>query len=177
MGPGTFWGLFLVLMGIALILKTFFKLDIPVIRIIFALLFILLGFKILFGNFKYNKFKSDGNDIIFGEMNINADNLKHENYNIIFGKGIFDLRDIDINVTGTKYLKIGCVFGGVDLILKDSMPVKISIESVFSGGQLPDGSSTVFGNSTYISPNYDPLKPHFNIRLELVFSGVNGKRI
>ena len=175
MGPGTFWGLFLILIGVALILKVIFHIEIPIFKAILAIFFILFGLKILFGNFKFSSFSTDGNDVIFGEMRITSQNLNFDEYNIIFGKGLFDLRDLNLEKEGTKFVKIVSVFGGTEILLDEDMPVKISTESVFSGGKLPDGNPTAFGTSTYISPDYDPLKPHLILNIEMVFSGVNFK--
>ncbi len=176
MGAGTFWGLFLILVGIALLLKVIFKIDIPVFKIVLASFFILLGIRILFGNFNLHRFKTSGNDALFSEIKVTSENFNYPEYNMIFGKGTFDLRDLDIQKTGTKYVKIDIVFGGVEIVLNQDTPVKITTESVFAGGKLPDGNSTAFGTSTYISPNYDPVKPHLNMRIEMVFGGIDIKR-
>jgi predicted membrane protein len=175
MGPGTFWGLLLILIGAALIIKVLFHIEIPVFKVVIAAFFILIGLKILFGNFHFHKFRNNGNDVIFGEMRITADNLEFPEYNIIFGKGVFDLRNLNLE-NGSQRLKIATVFGGAEIILPENLPVKITSDFVFSGGKLPDGNSTAFGSSTYISPEYDPMKPHFNLRIEGVFSGVDVKR-
>jgi len=173
MAPGVFWGLFLILIGIALVMKVIFRMDIPVGKVVFALFFILIGFKLLFSDFSFKRYKTGGNDVIFGEMYIKGVDMKNDEYDIIFGKGTFDLRDIDlVNMTSNRF-KIACVFGGVDIIINDTLPIKITSESVFAGGRFPDGNSTAFGTSTYVSPNYDPLKPHLNLKLEMVFGGAN----
>ena len=43
MGPAIFWGLFLIFIGFALIIKYVFNLDIPVGKIVIALFFIFIG--------------------------------------------------------------------------------------------------------------------------------------
>ncbi len=49
MGPAIFRGLFLIIIGFALIIKYVFDLDIPVVKIVIALFLIFLGIKLLVG--------------------------------------------------------------------------------------------------------------------------------
>ena len=175
MGPGTFWGILLVLIGTSLIFKVLFHIDIPVLKIVLALFFILLGIKILVGHTGFFKFDRKGNDIIFGEMRVTANNLDYDEYNVIFGNGIFDLRDIEFKDSLNRYLKIATVFAGTEIILNGDLPVKIDSEAVFGGVRHPDGNSTAFGNTSYISSSYDPIKPHLIIKTETVFGGVDVK--
>lgn len=65
---GLFWGFILILLGISVMIKAVFKIDIPLIKILF-------GF-----NFKSH---SSGN-IIFQKSRITASKLKNE-YNVVFG--------------------------------------------------------------------------------------------
>mgnify|MGYP003990967287 FL=1 len=55
---GLFWGVMLVLFGASMILRAVFNLDIPIFRIIFALVIIYFGVKLLLGR---QSFKSDEN--------------------------------------------------------------------------------------------------------------------
>jgi predicted membrane protein len=52
------------------------------------------------------------------------------------------------------------------------MPVRIVADAVFSGAELPDGSTAVFGTSTYESESYTPDSTHLKIKLDVVFGGV-----
>ena len=86
---GLFWGVLLVLIGISVIVKTVLKIDVPIFKIVFALVLIYFGLKLLFGTSHKTK-----DTIIFNnsKMTISA---KSDEYNVIFGSGEIDLRNID----------------------------------------------------------------------------------
>jgi len=89
---GVFWGAMLVLLGISMIIKTVFKIDIPILRLIFALIIIYWGVKLLFGT---SMKKSDENNVIFDNARITQVEDGGE-YNVIFGKSVIDLSDIEL---------------------------------------------------------------------------------
>jgi hypothetical protein len=45
------------------------------------------------------------------------------------------------------------------------------VESAFSGTELPNGNSAVFGSTTYTSPNFDEGQPYLDLKLDVVFGG------
>ena len=49
MGAGLFWGAFLLLLGVALIIKVVFNVDFPVFKVLVGIFLVLIGFKVLFG--------------------------------------------------------------------------------------------------------------------------------
>jgi predicted membrane protein len=171
MGAGLIWGILLLLIGIGMIIKVVFNVDFPLIKILFALFIIFIGFKLLFGSFNIDfNFRGNANDVIFAESFF--DNIDdRDEYNVIFGKAVFDLRDYKIE-PGKNKLKVNTIFAGTRIILNDSTPVKIKAESVFGGSRLPDGSSTGFGTTYFTSENYDEGKDHLVIYTDVVFGGI-----
>ncbi len=79
-----FWGLIVILIGISIIVKAVFKIDIPVFRMVFAFLLIYWGVKIMFGDVFSRK--SEGT-VVFNEAKFNASSKNNE-YNVIFGRVI-----------------------------------------------------------------------------------------
>ena len=51
MGAGIFWGAFLLLLGVALIVKVVFNVDFPVFKVLIGIFLVLLGLKVIFGKF------------------------------------------------------------------------------------------------------------------------------
>ena len=49
MGAGIFWGAFLLLLGIALIIKVVFQVEFPVFKVVVGIFLVLIGLKVLFG--------------------------------------------------------------------------------------------------------------------------------
>jgi len=170
MGHTLFWGFLLILIGFSLIFKIVFNLDFPLFKVIVAFLFIFIGLRILFGSTGFNFNRRTHNDVLFSERKYSSFNDKKE-YNVVFGKGVYDFRDINLHGS-TKKIRISTVFGGSEIKLSRNIPVKILVDAAFAGVELPNGNSAVFGNAVYESPGFDPHQPYLQIKLEAVFAGV-----
>jgi len=175
MGHTLFWGLLLIILGIALILRIVFNLDFPIFKIFIAFVLIYLGIKILFGSFgtKIHFYSDNEKDIIFSERNF-SNFEKNGQYSTVFGKSTFDFRGYDLQGE-IRHLKISTVFGGTEIKIDKDLPVRIKLESAFSGVDLPNGNSSVFGSTTYESPAFSPDKPYLDLKLEVVFGGMEVK--
>ena len=174
MGSTLFWGLLLVVIGLSLIFKIVFNIDFPLLKIIIAFAFIFLGIKMLFGSFGSSDRLKEGeneSDVFFKEKRYDNFN-KHKDYNVIFGKGVYDFREYDLENDARK-IKISSVFGSADIKLNKDLPVKIKVDAAFAGAQLPNGNSAVFGTSVYESPELNPNLPFLEIKIDVVFGGVD----
>jgi len=173
MGGGFFWGLLLVIIGVSMIIKVVFHIDIPVFRIIIAFFFVFLGIKILTGNSHPFSNNRGPNDVIFGESNVSYQNKDvPKEQNIIFGKGTLDLRQLDSTALPAQ-IEINTVFGSSEIYLNKSIQVRIKVDAVFSGATLPNNNTSAFGSSYYESPGFDNSKPFLYINVNVVFGGVN----
>ncbi len=176
MDSGLFWGLLLIIIGLSLILKVVFHIDFPVVKIMVAFFFIYLGIKILVGNFSAPMFRSGPHDVAFGEGSFKEIIQPAKEYHVVFGKGNFDFRNINLPDSGHIETKISTVFGGTEILLDASTPVRIKADAAFSGTQLPNGNSAVFGTVNYESENFDEMKPYLLLKTEVVFGGVDIRR-
>ncbi len=167
MFSGLFWGLMLILIGLSVILKSVFHINLPIVRIIFALILIYWGVTLL----SNKKSKDNDETIMFKDSSILIEEAESEK-TIIFGSGKINLSDI-ILTDENYHLKVNVIFGsGVVYVPKD-FPAIIKVSAVFGEGRLPDGSTEVFGDSVYKSPDYDRSIPHLILDLDVVFgSGV-----
>jgi len=170
MGAAIFWGSILIVIGIALLIKVVFNVDFPIFKILVAFVFFFIGIRILLGSFGVFNFHSGPNDVIFGEKFYSAP-YDHPEYNVIFSKGVFDFRNVDLS-QGTQSVKISTVFGGSQIKISKDMPVRIVADAVFAGAELPDGNTAVFGNSSYQSSTYKSDSAHLDIKVDVVFGGV-----
>jgi predicted membrane protein len=170
MGAAIFWGSILIVIGISLLIKVVFNIDFPIFKILVAFLFFFIGIRILLGSFGVFNFQTGPNDVIFSEKLYSAP-YEHSEYNVIFSKGVFDFRNVDLS-SGTQNIKISTVFGGSQIKISDDMPVKINADAVFAGAELPDGNTAVFGNSSYTSKSFNPDSAYLNIKVDVVFGGV-----
>lgn len=174
MGPAIFWGLFLIFIGFALIIKYVFNLDIPVVKIVIALFFICIGIKLLIGETKFFHTSQKETDIIFNETRLNGKDINGSEYNVIFGKLVLDLRDFELSDL-PKRLEINTIFGATEIMINDSLPIHVKVEAVFSGARLPNGNTVAFGNSEYSSSSYNPSDKFLMIKGDVIFGGLEIK--
>lgn len=172
MGSSIFWGVLLIIIGLCLVIKVVFNIDFPVFKVIIAFIFIYIGLKIILGhNFRPFHEKKTETEVIFGESSFN--NVEHDKeYNVIFSKGNFDLRNIPLQEVGPTRVKITTVFGGAKILIDKNKPIRIKTDAVFSGAQMPNGNSTSFGTTLYTSDSLDVSKPFLDVKADVVFGGL-----
>lgn len=170
MGTGLFWGAFLLILGIALIIKVVFNVDFPVFKVIVGIFLILLGIKILFGRFVAPSHNFDSEDTIFNEKVYDNPESGKE-YTVLFGKGVYDFTGVDLS-KGSFNTKVSTVFGGTQIIIPRDKPVKIKADAVFAGAELPEGNTAVFGTTVFESDSWSSDSAGIYIKLEVVFGGV-----
>lgn len=164
-------GIVFIFIGISFIAKVFFKIDFPVFKILVALFFLYIGFKILFGSFGISSFKSNGNNAVFSEMNVEATATDGSEYNAVFGKVVIDLRNIKLTEPKTR-IEVNAVFGGAEILINSETPLRIQSDVAFGGIDLPEGGSGGFGSSGYTSPAYDKDSNYVYLELSAVFGGI-----
>jgi len=145
----------MIVIGFALIIKYVFNLDIPVGKIVIALFFIFIGIKLLVGQTKFFHTSNKETNIIFNDTRLNGKDISASEYNVIFGKLVLDLRDIELSDL-PKRLEVNTIFGATEILINDSLPIHIKTEAVFSGARLPNGNTVTFGSSEYSTFSYNP---------------------
>ena len=171
MGGSFFWGVLLVIIGISMIIKVVFDVDIPIFRLIFAFIFIFIGIKVLTGNFNVHPDSKRPNDVIFGNSTFSYKDTLPNEQNIIFGRGYIDLRQID-SASLPSEIEINTVFGSGEVIIRKDMQVRIKIDAVFSGATLPNNNTSAFGSTYYESPDFDKGKPFLYVKISVVFGNI-----
>ena len=170
MGAGLFWGAFLLLLGIALIIKVVFNVDFPVVKILFGFFLIFLGLKVLFGKFVFPHGHFGPDETIFNER-VYSEPERGKEYTVLFARGVYDFTNVDLS-KGDFNVKINTVFGGSMIKIKRDMPVKIDADAVFAGAELPEGNTAVFGSAQYVSESWSRDTACLNIKTGVVFGGL-----
>src|SRR6056297_2117462 len=140
-------GILFVLIGISIILRTLLNIDIPIVKIFFAIILIYIGVRMLTGPFAFTNIKSGENAVIFGESTFKSIPKDNE-YKILFGHGKNDLRNIDSTETPEK-LTIHVLFGSADLYLDKNIPVNIKADAAFAKAEMPHGRTASFRDKHY----------------------------
>ncbi|MDH5717283.1 MAG: LiaF-related protein [Spirochaetia bacterium] len=167
---GAFWGVFLIIVGLTILLRVFFNIDLPIIRIFFGLFIIAVGISVLTG--KGWQFK-DASNTIFSENTFIAEG-NEKKYNVIFSKGKIDLTNIKITNVNLE-IEINSIFAENKILIDNEIPMHIKINSAFAGVFTPDGSITSFGSFNYSNKKYDKSKPYLKVIVNSVFASVKIK--
>ena len=170
MATGIFWGAFLLLLGAVLIIKVVFNLDFPVGKVIIGIFLVVLGVKLLFGRFGHHSFRGPSESTVFNERIYHNPDPDKE-YSVVFAKGVYDFTGVDLS-GGSYRTEISTIFGGSQIIIPREAPVRITADAVFSGAELPDGNTAVFGTTVYESESFSPDSAYIDIKLNVVFGGV-----
>ena len=176
MSSSIFWGIILILIGLSLILKVVFHVDFPFFKFLFAFFLIYLGIRIFIGkDFRLFSDAGDEQTVIFSQRTITrVENGKE--YNVIFGNGIFDLRNFQDSTDEKTEIKLNTIFGSSEVLVSDSVSLEIKAHTVFAGSKMPDGNTTAFGESGYSTRGYTQ-KPDLRIESNTVFGGFLVKKM
>ena len=164
---GLFWGVMLVLFGVSMILRAVFNLDIPIFRIIFALIIIYFGIKLLVGR---QAFKSEKNFSMFRSSTVTMKESGGE-YDVIFGQSNIDLTNIDISESSKK-VSVDVVFGSANLLIDPNVPMKLKVSTVFADCKLPNRNINFFGDSNYKTPAFVEGENYLLLNIDVVFGSV-----
>jgi hypothetical protein len=172
MGIGLFIGVLIILLGLGIIVNVIFHIHIPIFMILFGLILIYIGLKIILGPwFSFPICHGESGNVIFHERTYRGLSGDSKEYNAVFGKAVVDLRDIELKEKVTR-IKINAVFGGVKVLLSAATPVRIKADAVFGGVQLPENVTGAFGTSTYQSRNFNENQNYLLIEGASVFGGI-----
>jgi hypothetical protein len=141
---GLFWGIILILLGASIIIRIFFHIHIPIVRIVFALILIYLGIRVLVGG---NWLCYQGNRTCFGSSTISLASGNNE-YKVIFGSTAIDAT-AEVTGSAPERTQIKTVFGESKLTIASSIPTVVHVNAAFGEARLPDGNSLSFGETTY----------------------------
>jgi predicted membrane protein len=166
-----FWGIFLLLIGFALLARVILNLEFPVLKVIIGLFLILTGIRIMVGDFRLWPLRTADNEIFFRSAKIIPGRDMQPGYQVVFSQAAFDLSRIDPGEAG-KRISMNSVFSGSTIYLPPGQPVIIQVDAVFSSVKMPGRNTPVLGRGHYKSENFDPENPHLSINVNIVFGSV-----
>ncbi len=164
-----FWGVILILIGIAVVSNSFFHISIPVSTLIVALILIAIGIQMMTGGYwgaEHHHWHGFGYQVIKYEPGSGD-----KQYDLKYKGMTLDLSGVTLD-KGTVTIDINGSFGGGIVILNPELPVKIDANISFGGVTFPDGSVIGFGQGGYRSRNYTDGSPCLLIRVNASFGGL-----
>lgn len=170
MAPGLFWGVLLVLIGLAAIFRVVF--DVNLFGVLFAMFLIFVGITMLVGKpWMFHQRKGE-RDVMFEDRSVQEQPSDHSEYNVIFGRSVYDFRDITFPNDEPISIKINTIFGNTIIRINKDMPLKIKSDAVFASSAMPDGNSVVFGSIHYNTDSFAIKTHHLYIDAPVVFGSV-----
>lgn len=166
------WGIIFIALGILILIKTIFGIDIPIFRILIALAFLYVGILLLINPPQSKVFISHSNthsqQTVFGKRNFTHGELA-ANYQITFGQSTIDLRAIKLDKPASTDINIS--FGSATLRLNPEIPTLITANASFGKVAFPDDTEITMGNHTYRSHPHE-VEPLLNIRANISFGSL-----
>ncbi len=159
---GIFWGILLIAVGAWFILRHYFPVRIPVLRVIVAILFIYAGVRVLVRGPEMRPLS------VFSESHQKYTPGWDRDYSIIFGTGDVDLTGVTLGGTGVR-TQVNVVFGSGVLRFNPALPVRIDMSAAFGAVETPDGRSVSFGDSVYTTRTYRDGAPALVVHATAVF--------
>jgi hypothetical protein len=160
----TYWAGILILAGILLVLRNVFKLDIPVMGVIFPVIIISWGINILMGSKPFFDIETN---VVFHNGQTTTVHGRSQ-HNVAFGKGDYDLRNIQVTTENVR-VDVDAVFSTASVRIDPRVPTRVKASSVFGSARLPDGSMVSFGDRTYYTKAYREGSPYVDVRADVVF--------
>ncbi len=170
MGPGFFWGVLLIVIGLSIIFKVVF--GVSILRVAIAIAFILLGIRILIGKPTLSRNESDS-DVLFSNRIYTEFPTTNTEYSTVFSKSVYNFGDAAIPTDKILKLEFNTVFGDSQIILPEGLPVRIKGEAVFGAVKLPNGNAAAFGSADYVSEHDSALSHFVQIEANAVFGNID----
>lgn len=140
-----FWGILIILLGISIFLKGF-GINLPLVKVFFAIIIIMFGVKLLLGGKPHIR--------ISGNHRSNHSSMIYSNnqgeYNMVFSSGVIDLTDLQADA---KNLEITVVFGSATVYLPADLNFDIDPTSVFGATVMPRRKSAAYNASSRNTQN------------------------
>ncbi len=170
MAPGFFWGIVLILIGLSIIFRIAF--GISLFRIIIAVIIIAIGIRILVGHHGTFAFRTNKNDVVFGDHTYTEAPKEDSEYNTIFSSAVYDFRNVTFENNKPINVKVNTIFGKSVIRINRDTPVRIKADAVFGGATMPNGNSVAFGTNYHTSENYSDSTSYLYIKADVVFGAV-----
>lgn len=162
-----FWGVLLIVFGALLIVKKYVPFNLPVGRIVIALVFVYLGVRIILRGPTVR----DENTVVFGSRTTLSGEVRgSRDYNVIFGSSDIDFTTMPADDAARE---VNVIFGSGTLRVNPETPVKIVMSAVFGSVRSPDGSTVSFGDRTWTSAAYREGSPALRVKAAAVFGSLN----
>ena len=162
---GIFWGCLLILVGIAIVLKSLMHINLPLFQIGAAFILIWIGMKIILGGF-------GSNSGVYGYRiyRFDPDN-PDQTFRYSYGGVSIDLTEAKPD-KDIIHVRIEGSFGAGMVLLNPDTPVRIRANASFGGVDFPDNGTQDAGSGEFRSDSYNKDKPYLDIEASQSFGAI-----
>lgn len=161
------YGILLIIIGLLILARFFFKVKIPFSIATIALITILAGVYL----FTQGPGLSSDGDIFFSSGTVQVTNPAEE-YNLTFSRSTIDLSNVQPQNKGQK-IRICNAFSFGTIKIKPETPATIKISSAFAAAKTPDKSSVYLGSFNYKTKSFIENSNYFDIEIKTIFGTFN----
>ncbi len=151
-----FWGILICLIGLSIIFKYVFNIDLHLVRIFLGIIIVLFGVKLIIGYSAKHRIR---------ESIITPSN-KSQEYNMIFTGGTIDLTNLDIQKLND--MEINIIFGSAKILFPDTVSLDVESTTVFGATVLPNRSIGGISSETFVF-NENVSKPKLHLETNVIF--------
>lgn len=175
-----FWGIMFLAIGIVVIIQTIFKIDLPVLKILFGVFLIYMGLKVIFGSFglSVKGFQveqiSTETQSVFSNSEFKsrqADGSINKKFSTAFGNSVLDLSDLSEEEL-SKEIQISNGFGKTLVKTNPAIAIKAQVAAGFASVKIRDQKVGVVGETDIQTPGWSADKPHYKLKIETGFGEV-----
>ena len=163
-------GVLVVLLGISILARVVFNVEIPLFRTAVALIILFIGVRIIVGAWWPAKDvrAGEGSAVFAGQVFTPTETADtHLKYSVVFGTGTVDLTHLTAEGP-TRSVQVDTIFGQSLIEVDPSIPYRVEASSAFGEARLPDRQAAVFGSATY-QPTDQAAPPHLVVKVTVVF--------
>ena len=156
-----FWGLYLIIVGSLFLLRQYFHMNIPVLRLALGAFLIMAGITFMFGHIQLG----DEHDTFFSDGGTQIVQNSGE-HNIVFSSKTIDLSRLEAG-NQLHRVEVNTIFSSAVVYLDPETTYRISGSSAFGSVVFPDGNTITFGEGTQIGEEGKPVK--LDLKVNTVF--------
>jgi predicted membrane protein len=173
-----FWGVLFVAIGVLVILRHYFGIQFPLIKVIFGILLVYFGVKILFTSFTKatpgtpTRLGPSQNIGLFSSSRFQyISNGKPQSFHTFFGDSDIDLSKMDLS-RGDVDIELNVVFGEMLVVLGAQVPMQLESKALFGEIQLPNKKKITEGRHTFQSAILKASGAKINMRANAIFGEI-----
>ena len=171
-----FWASILILVGLLLLVGQFLEIEIPLFRILIAVILVAIGIQLIQKGKGQESHQSStdsyaNNTVIFGsgEIMVDEQNLKSQ-YTVIFGNQVINFKNLDLHAKAR--IEINTVFGETRVYIPEGMPYRIESSSLFGETKGPHAKGDSIGNSTWDNNKAQESQPLLILDTNTIFGSM-----